>query len=282
MMPSSFGGQEEAGDLSDRAFERMRSLIHRECGIALSPHKRALMRCRLRDRIQALELPDYDAYADLLEFGDPGRREWTEFLDRMTTNKTNFFRERAHIDYLATTYLDEIRENGAPRTIRGWCAACSTGQEPASIVMAILDRIAGESGWDIRIKATDLSRRVLAQAEAGRYTTRESDALSEEMRRRWTRSAPGGIELSNEVRRRITYSRHNLRDELSAVGHGFDFVFCRNVMIYFDAETRSALVRRLADRLRPGGILALGIVESMVEKISGLRSVEAALYRKDA
>ncbi len=282
MMPISLDGQDEAGDLSNSAFERMRDLIHRKCGIALSPHKRALMRCRLRDRVRELELPDFDAYADLLEHGDPARAEWAEFLDRMTTNKTSFFRERTHIDYLATTYLDAVRETGAPRTIRGWCAACSSGQEPASIVMAVLDRIAAESGWDLRIAATDLSRRMLTKAKTGLYTTRESDELSEEMRRRWTRSAPGGIELSDEVRRRITYARHNLLEDSDPVGRGFDFVFCRNVMIYFDAETRSAIVHRLAGLLRPGGILALGLAESLVEKVCGLESIETALYRKES
>ena len=280
MMPISLQGQGETGDISDRAFERLRGLIHRECGIALAPHKRALMRCRLRDRVQELGLESFDAYADLLESGDADRQEWTEFLDRMTTNKTSFFRERTHIDYLTTTYLDEIRGSDSPRTIRGWCAACSSGQEPTSIVMALLERLDDGSGWNVQVNATDLSRRMLAKAKVGRYTTREAEELNEGMRERWTREAPGGIEVVEDVRRHITYTRHNLMNEKITVGRGFDFVFCRNVMIYFDAPTRAAIVRRLAGQLRLGGILALGLAESLVEKVSGLQSIQTALYRR--
>ncbi len=275
----SLGDTDGVGDLSAEAFEQMRVLVQRECGVAFGSDKRGLLRRRLRDRVRTLGLPDFDAYADRLERGDPDRREWRAFLDRVTTNRTRFFRERAAIDHVSEAYLDRITSREPPRLIHGWCAACSSGQEPASIVMAVLERLAGKAGWDIHLEATEVSERMLAKAEAGLYSTHEARRLSEEQRARWTVPAPGGARLSDEVRSRIRYSRQDLLDEVFPGEPGLDFIFCRNVMMYFGAEARTEVVRRLAGRLRPGGLLALGKVEILADAVPGLESVSDALYR---
>jgi chemotaxis protein methyltransferase CheR len=280
MNAPTIGGFVEVGDLTDRAFERLRQTVLRECGIVLGPHKKPLVRCRLQPRLRSLRMKSYDQYVDLLENHDPDRQELAELLDRITTNQTHFFRERIHIDHVAGEFLDSILEAGPPREIRGWCAACSMGQEPASILMAMLDRLPGGGRWDVKILGTDLSRRALQKAMSGRYTESEMSSLPEPLRKRWTSPVSGGYQLSRDLLRRVKFARLNLLRESFPLRSDVDFVFCRNVMIYFDGPTRAALVRRLMSHIRPGGLLALGVAEALIDKVPGLQPITTSLYRR--
>jgi chemotaxis protein methyltransferase CheR len=273
-------GFSDVGDVSDDAFERLRSIVLRECGVVLGPSKRPLLRCRLQPRLRTLGISSYDAYADMLDRGDPDRQELAELLDRITTNQTHFFRERTHIDYFAGEFMDDLEKTGSPRTLRGWCAACSTGQEQASLVMAFLDRTRSQPAWDVRIMGTDISFRALNRAKEAAYTQAELEGIPVPMRKRFLEPVPGGARLAQDIRKRTEFARLNLLRSTYPMRRDLDFVFCRNVMIYFDAPTRAALIRRLVSHIRPNGFLAIGIAEALVERIPGLSQVMTSLYRK--
>ncbi len=262
--------------LTSTHFERIVAMLHAHAGIRMRAGKEGLVRARLAKRLRALGLSDYDAYLDIVE-RDPARREFTEMVDVLTTNKTSFFREQAHFDFLQDTVLP-----ACPGPIRLWSAGCSSGEEPYTLAMLMHETLPDAAVRSARILATDISHRVLATAKAGTYP---ADALSEAPRgwvqKYWrpTREATGAprLEALPSLRGLIQFGKLNLMERWPMRGP-FDAILCRNVMIYFDKATQQELVERYYALLRPGGYLFVGHSESLTGLSHRFTYVQPAVY----
>jgi len=262
--------------LTPSHFERIVDMLHAHAGIRMRAGKEGLVRARLAKRLRALGLSDYDAYLDIVE-RDPARREFTEMVDVLTTNKTSFFREQAHFDFLQDTVLP-----ACPGPIRLWSAGCSSGEEPYTLAMLLHETLPDAGVRSARILATDISHRVLATAKAGVYP---ADALAEAPRgwvqKYWrpardTTGAPR-VEALPALRGLIQFGKLNLMDRWPMRGP-FDAILCRNVMIYFDKATQQELVERYYALLRPGGYLFVGHSESLTGLSHRFTYVQPAVY----
>ncbi len=272
---SAAGPSTGEGDPLEGQFEAIGRLLYATAGIALNESKRELVLSRLTRRLRQLGAGSIRDYVALVS-SERGRDELTEMVDLLTTNKTDFFREPAHFDVLADLAAGRPR-TAPPMTV--WSAGCSTGEEPYSIAMILHDRGGGARG--ARILATDLSARVLAQAREGVYPGDRVQAVPRELRERHFVPAadPGRFRVSEVLRDMVHFGRLNLMDEWPMRGP-FDAIFCRNVMIYFDAPTRERLVNRLASLLAPDGFLFVGHSESLSALSHPLRYVQPATYRR--
>jgi chemotaxis protein methyltransferase CheR len=260
----------ETPPLSDREFALLRDLIEREAGIHLTGAKKALMVARLGRRLRALGLRSFASYYERVS-GPGGGAERVQMLNAISTNETSFFRERKHFDFLEREVLPVWRQEAAaarrPRCVRAWSAGCSSGEEPYSLAMVLLRHLPRSEGWQIDILATDLSTRVLERARAGLWPVEKAEAIPGEYRRsymlRGVRDQEGTMKVGPELRAVVRFAQMNLHAESYAVPRGFDLVFCRNVLIYFDQTTRTAITNRLISHLQPGGYLFLGHAETL-------------------
>ena len=248
-------------DFTESDFTRIRELIYQRAGIALSDHKRDMAYSRLARRLRACGKSSFSAYLDALEHdNDPA--EWEAFTNALTTNLTSFFREAHHFPLLAE-HVAKVRE---PVTV--WCSAASTGEEPYSIAMTLIETL-GARASQCTILATDLDTQVLAKAAAGVYTVDQVKGLTPERLRKFffkgTGAQAGFVKVRPELRSMITFAQLNLTDTQwpLAQKHGpFDVVFCRNVMIYFDKPTQGRILERCAPLMKPSGLLFAGHSEN--------------------
>lgn len=257
--------------LSEGTFTELARRIHLITGIKLGPAKRQLVQSRLSRRLRALSLGDFDAYLEQLD-AEPS--EVTELVSAITTNLTHFFREPHHFE----TLIPILRER--PGLQRVWSAACSTGEEPYSIAMAVQ-----EAGISARIRATDIDNAVLAQARAGVYDAERLGPVSLERKKRFfergTGSRAGQGRVKAELRAIVEMEPLNLIGAWTAPC-AYDAIFCRNVLIYFDSPTQLRLVRRLVEALRVGGVLFLGHSESLREADARLKVIGHTSFRRVA
>ncbi|MEY4376665.1 MAG: hypothetical protein RJB26_1215 [Pseudomonadota bacterium] len=265
--------------LRDEEFAAIRALVRQHTGISLSPAKRELVYSRLVRRLRKLGLPSFSAYLSRLEAGDPA--EFEEFTNALTTNLTAFFRESHHFDFLANTVLPALVErNAATRRIRIWSAGCSTGEEPYSIAMTLLENTANLRGWDIRVLATDLDSNVVAHAATGVYREERFEKMPGARRQRWFTARPDGQwQAKPELQEMVRFKGLNLMHDWPMRGQ-FDVIFCRNVVIYFDKETQRNLFMRMARLQRPGDWLLIGHSESLFKVSDQYQLVGKTIYRR--
>jgi chemotaxis protein methyltransferase CheR len=259
---------------TDSDFSRIRTLIHRRAGIALGEQKRQMVYSRLSRRLRELQLPEFSTYLELLEASRDGE-EWQAFINSLTTNLTSFFREAHHFPVLAA----HVRKSKQPVTI--WCAAASTGEEPYSIAITLIEAL-GERASTARVIATDIDTAVLAKASAGVFTLEQVNRLSTERLRRFfnkgTGSNAGKVRVRPEVAAMVKFSRLNLLDPSWPVKEPVDAIFCRNVMIYFDKPTQKKVLDRFAPLLKPEGLLFAGHSENASLVSPGFKAVGQTVY----
>jgi chemotaxis protein methyltransferase CheR len=269
--------------VSDREFRLFQALVLAEGGIYLADSKRALLQGRLARRLRDLRLRSLTEYYAMVQ-ADPEER--VRLLDAITTNETHFFREPAQLKRLAAVVFPDWREEEAagrrPRAIRVWSAGCSTGEEPYSLAMLLLDHFPPVTGWRLEIVATDLSTRVLDRARAAVWPLEKSKDIPADYRRRFmlrgVGSQSGLMKAGPEIRALISFARLNLNDGSYAAGGPFDLVLCRNVLIYFQPDHRLRVIERLVRRLTPRGYLCLGHAESLAGTATRLATVGAMIY----
>ena len=272
---------------TETEFRRLVALIHDASGISLNETKRALVMRRLSSRIRELGLESVADYTELVIADDSGT-EMVTLLDCIATNETHFFREPQHFQYLEETVFPEwmraAKEGRRPWTIRAWSAACSTGQEPYSIAMQLLTHFPSEDGWRIEIVASDISTTALAKAVAAEWPIDKAAEIPGEFLQRWmlrgTGDRVGRMRASRELRDAVRFARLNLNEEHYEIPGTFDLVFCRNVLIYFSAAGRAAVIDRLTDRLTPDGLLFVGHAESLHTHRDRLRAVLPTVYTR--
>ncbi len=264
-------------DLPEHVFRRVAELAYQVAGIKLPPEKRELVRSRLVKRVRQLQLDGFEEYLGLVDSARGGD-ELPRMIDVLTTNKTNFFREPAHFDFLRDVVLPEAR---ASRRLRVWSAACSSGEEPYTIAMVLHAAVPDLASWDVRILATDISARMIEAAQRGVYREDQLEGVSRADRGRFFSAAGAEFAVRSEPRRLVQFARLNLMQDWPMRGP-FDLVFCRNVMIYFDKPTQERLVNRFFHLIRPGGYLAVGHSESLTPLSHPYQFVQPATYRRPA
>jgi len=269
-------------EISDHEFALFQTLICREAGIHLALSKKPMLVCRLMRRLNTLKLASFgDYYRYVVR---EHRDELVHLLDAVCTNETWFFRNAGHFafvrDKLCPSWLVEGDRGRRMRRVRVWSAACSSGEEPYSLAMVLVDAL---PGWDIEIVATDLSSRVLERARAGTWSVEKSGDIPPHYLKRFMLRGMGAqhgkMKASEEIRRVITFRRLNLNDDQwhPDPDAAFDLVFCRNVLMYFDPERRERVLRRIISRLPPRGYLFMGDAETL-NGFEGLRMVAPAVH----
>ncbi len=271
-------------ELKKETYARIRDLVYQRCGIALGDQKEALVRARLNKLVRKHGLHSYEEYLAKIE-KDADGESLGELIDAISTNTTHLFRESAHFDLLAKLLREWGEQNaGGTQTRRIWSAACSSGEEPYSIAMTCEDALANYPRLECKILATDISTRILNQARAARFDESRMGSTPAAFRNRFLRRThdDDGViyEPAPELRKRITFSHFNLMTPAFPFRNGFDVIFLRNVMIYFDRPTQEGLVARMASVLKPGGYLLIGHSESLNAINHALSYVQPAVYRK--
>lgn len=271
--------------LSDTEFELFRGLVYTHAGIALGPHKRHLLHARLSRRLRALGLGSFKAYYDYLV--DPAHAdEVVRFVNAITTNKTDFFREPHHFTYLAERWAGERQaeaSRGGSRRLRVWCAASSTGEEPYTIAMVLSEAGMVPPAWDLKILASDIDTDVLGQASEGIYSMERVAPIPEPLLKRYFLRRVGekaAVRVRPELRDLITFRQVNLVECPWPFRGPFDLIFCRNTLIYFDREKQRSILERLVAVLRPGGVLFLGHAESIFGLVEGLTHLGNTIYTR--
>jgi chemotaxis protein methyltransferase CheR len=280
MTPS---GMLERDALSAFNFERLAKFIKSYCGIALNASRHTMLEGRIRRRMRIVGITDINEYCRILfeEAGPAIEAEIIHLMDAVTTNKTDFFREPTHFDYLTGTILPEIARTGV-RQIKAWSAACSIGAEPYTIAMLLDDFCHKYPGMDYSVLATDLCYQSLERALVGRFPTAMVEPVPEPLLHQYVMRSTDGSEvrMSPRLRSKVAFARLNLMDEQYPVPTDFDVIFLRNVLIYFDKPTQTAVPTRLCRHLRSGGHLILGHSESVSRTGLPLTSVANTIFRR--
>ena len=259
-------------------FERIRTLIYQRAGISLHAGKQAMVYSRLSRRLRETGQRSFASYLQSLEqaSGAAGDDEWQEFINCLTTNLTSFFREEHHFDALAA----DLKAR-AGQSLRIWCNAASTGEEPYTIAMTVAESLGANAG--AKIVASDIDTRVLTTASHGVYPADARGLTPERQRRHCLRGKGdnhGFIRIKPELARMVEFRAHNLMDAHWSLGEAFDIVFCRNVMIYFDAATQRAVLERIHAAMKPKGLLFVGHSENFTESKDLFRLRGKTIYER--
>ena len=254
------GAREQEFDFGEADFERVRRLIYKKAGISLQAGKQAMVYSRLSRRLRELGHGSFGSYLQWLEQarGAEAEQEWQEFINCLTTNLTSFFREEHHFPVLAAALAER-----KGRAIRIWCNAASTGEEPYSIAMTVVDALG--SNPNAEIVCSDIDTKVLSTAKRGVYEADSRGLSPERLKRHFMRGAgdnSGFIRVNAELQRLLEFRAFNLMDAKWSLGQAFDIVFCRNVMIYFDAPTQRGVLERMHGAMAPKGLLFAGHSEN--------------------
>ncbi|MCX7088417.1 MAG: protein-glutamate O-methyltransferase [Methylococcales bacterium] len=261
-------------------FHFLRKISNEYSGILVPDDKFDMFYSRLSKRVRMLKLGSFKEYCRYLE--QHPDTEFTEFINAVTTNLTSFFRENHHFEFLKTTLIPTlIKKNSLTKCITVWSAGCSTGEEPYSLAMTLLENL--PKGWEVKILATDLDTNVLKASEEGVYTVDSVNGLTEARLQRWFKNGAGAnankVKVKPELQQLIRFKQLNLMREWPMKGP-FDFIFCRNVLIYFDRETKEMLARRYAQLLGSGAYLFIGHSESLHQLSTDFELVGNTIYKK--
>lgn len=271
--------------LTDQEFERISQLVYGHCGIDLHDGKKELVRSRLAKLVRKYNTTSFDEYLNLVE-ADSSDKMMTELTDAISTNLTSFFRESQHFDFLSNRLIPEIIAGKREKCskIRCWSAGCSTGEEPYTLAITLLESLKQEPMWDIKILATDISSRVLQWAQQGLYDDQRVEPVPQSLKTRYlTQVRQNGrtlYQVGPMLKKVIVFKYLNLMEPFPFKGP-LDFIFCRNVMIYFDKPTQQRLVNRYWEVLDRGGYLFTGHSESLTGISHKFRYVQPTIYRKD-
>lgn len=261
-------------------FDVLRKISNQYSGILVPDDKFDMFYSRLSKRVRMLGFSSFKQYCQYLQ-NNPDD-EFTEFINAVTTNLTSFFRENHHFEFLSRTAIPELlKKKAASKQIKVWSAGCSTGEEPYSLAMTLKERVPAD--WSIKILATDLDTNVLGTAAAGVYQADRVAGIAEPRLKRWFQKGTGRqankVRVKSELRETIEFKQLNLMAEWPMKEH-FDFIFCRNVLIYFDRETKAKLANRYCRLLDEGSYLFIGHSESLHQLDTGFSLIGNTIYRK--
>lgn len=271
--------------LSKRNFEALSKFIYSYSGIKMPLSKSTMLEGRLRRRLRVTGIATFDDYCDYL-FNQGGiEREAIYLIDVVTTNKTDFFREPKHFDYMRDVALADILRQFSERRLRIWSSACSTGAEPYTLAMVMSDYLQSQApDRDYFILATDLSTDVLQKAQKGIYSSDMMAPVPPEMMRRYVMRATNAhrqeMRVAPALRQKVGFARMNLMDAKYPIGDPMHIIFCRNVLIYFDKQTQAQVLTRLCNSLSPGGYLFIGHSETVTGFDLPIRQVANTIFKR--
>ena len=271
--------------LSNANFDRLRTLIYNESGISLNSEKKTMVEIRLKRRLRSLGIPSFGEYCDLVFAPEGSRDELVHLIDVITTNKTDFFREPGHFDYLLSKALPELAaRKGATRKSLVWSAGCSTGEEPYTLAMILSEYSQECPGFRFSVLATDICTDVLAKAAMGIFKTDLVRPVPPDLRRKYfmrSRNPESDVlRVVPEVRAAVEFRRLNFMDADFALPEPPEIIFCRNVIIYFDRPTQVRLLEKFTRQLAPGGYFFAGHSESLQGMDLPLAAVAPSVYRR--
>ena len=273
----------ELARLNQQQFDRFRDFIYEECGIRVDEKKVTLLSNRIRRRLKTGSFEDFDVYYRFLT-SPAGAAELEGFLDAITTNETFFFRTEKQLNWLNSDLLAEVlaqhRAGHRSPSLRIWSAGCASGAEPYSIGICLAESSYRLRGWSLEILGTDISEEVLRAAREGSFKSRAVDAVTDKRRRRYFRhQADGDLwQICPEIRKLVEFKRHNLMQPLREPA--FDCIFLRNVLIYFDRESKRVVIGNLLRALAVGGYLVIGPSEGVYDMLDPLQKISPLLYKK--
>ncbi|MBF0124408.1 MAG: protein-glutamate O-methyltransferase CheR [Magnetococcales bacterium] len=274
-------------ELSDQKFSQLSAFIYAQCGILMPPAKKTMLAARIQKRLRVLGMHSFSEYVDWVLNPVTSGDELYHFIDIVTTNKTDFFREATHFEYMRQTALPELVQNGAGvrRRLMIWSAACSTGEEPYTLAMVMKEF--GETvspSFQVQILGTDISTRVLQKAAAAVYEMDKVEPVLMALKKKYLLKSKNPaqrlVKMGPELRAIVRFQRVNFMDHDYGIRDQFDIIFCRNVIIYFDRQTTEQIVNKLCRNLVPGGYLFIGHSESLNGLNVPVVSVAPTVYRK--
>lgn len=269
-------------DITEKEFNMIRDYIKSLFGINLSSEKRSLVFSRLRGVLQEKKIENFSDYFEYLKSDRTGEAI-TTFIDKITTNHTFFMREVDHFYYFRDTVLPYIKkQHSKEKDLRLWCAGCSSGEESYTLQMIVQDFFASDPGWNTEILATDISTTVLDKAVYGMYQNENIATLPQNWQKDYFVPKDADTSMvADRIKKYITYRKFNLMDERFPFKKPFQVIFCRNVMIYFDAATRDTLVEKFYNLIEPGGYFFIGHSESLNHTNTKFKYLMPATYRKE-
>ncbi len=271
-------------ELSNADFERLSGFIYKTCGIHLTPVKKVMVQSRLSKILQHSKFDNYTDYLTYAINSQDGSSDLIELIDVITTNKTDFFRESVHYDYLKSVWLPKLISENKSLTFKVWSAGCSTGAEAFTTAFVLEEFKRLNSGFDYLIYASDISTKVLGIANKAIYNLSEVDVVPLEMKRRYLLKSKNPkekvVRIVAELRKKVEFFYLNLMDENYNLKHQFDLIFCRNVLIYFDQKTRESIIRKLCRYLKKDAVLFLGHSESIINMNLPLKQIQPSIFVK--
>jgi len=270
--------------MTDREFQQLRDLVYARLGINLTEKKRSMLTGRLQKLLRTSGFKSFQDYYDYL-VNEPGRDAMTELVNRVTTNYSFFYRGKSHFEFFIQRAFPEIlnilRKRNS-RDIRIWTAGCSTGEEPYMIIMLMMDYLAGEYGlWDGGILATDISEKALKFALEGIYPEERTKELPKQLRLKYFNKLAGGqLAVKDSIKNEVVFRRLNLKNDHFPFKKPLQVIFCRNVMIYFDKQTRDKLLQQFHEVTEKSGYLFIGHSETLGRDQQFYRYIMPAVYQK--
>ncbi|MFW6365483.1 MAG: CheR family methyltransferase [Spirochaetota bacterium] len=263
--------------LTDEDFDFFREVVYTETGIKLAPLKRALLQSRIMKRLRALGLTSFHDYRLYLD--DDYDNEILEFINVITTNKTEFMRESRHFDFMLQTALPEL-EKTCGDELRIWSAGCSTGEEPYSIAITCREYFRSRTAPTVKILATDIDTQVLKTGYVGEYKSALLNIFDEALRTKYFDYSDGMYIVREDIRKMVSFRRLNLLLDTYPMKKRFKIIFCRNVIIYFDKETQNRLFKKMYNYLDDDGYLFIGHSENLSGISDRFRSIGHTIYKK--
>lgn len=277
-----------ASEISAKDFQRFSELIYDTCGIKMPPHKKTMLEARLRKRLRFHGMGSFEEYSEYLFSSDGMKEELVSMIDVVTTNKTDFFRESAHFDFMVDVALPHLIETyrvGLDRPLRVWSAGCSSGEEPYTMAMVLSEVAEKIPDFTFSILATDISTQVLEKARQGIYAMDKVDPVPLEFKKKYMLRGKGEqsnrVRMIPELRSLINFRRLNFLDAEFDVGDPMDIIFCRNVIIYFDQPTQKRLLHKLAGHLKTDRYIFMGHSETLNGLDLPLSQVSPSVYQKN-
>jgi len=270
--------------LGDKDFYRLSTFIMGHYGIKLPPAKKTLVQCRLQKRLKACNMNSFGDYIDFL-FSPAGReKELSHMIDEISTNKTDFFRESMHFDFLTQSGLSEYLSKTKKNRLSVWSAGCSSGEEPYTIAMILKEYARVGKYLDFTITATDISTRVLQLGMQGIYHESKISMLPYALKKEYFQKGKNGfkqqVRVNPDIRKSVNFLQFNLLSSDYAFAGMFDIIFCRNVLIYFEREIQLKIISKLCTQLNPGGYLFLGHSDTTMGFTLPLRTIQPSIFTK--
>lgn len=273
--------------LSDREFQRFSGFIYDHAGIKMPPAKKTMLEARLQKRLKANSIASFEEYSNFV-FSPEGRTtELIHLIDVVTTNKTDFFREPGHFDFMVKVALPAIlqaRAGVSRDPVRIWSAGCSTGEEPYTLAMVLSEFAADNPDFRAAITASDICTQVLQTAKTGIYPEERTDPIPLNLKKKYLmrsrERSKSLVRISPRLRSLVSFRRINFMDDDFGISEKMDIIFCRNVVIYFDKKTQQNLMQKFYRQLRPGGFLFIGHSETLSGLDVDFKAVASTVYRK--